>query len=99
MQKIGSKLALFKKKAYKILEAPSFQVDPLVNALYARKGTEMGVRDYGIFCELCILSSAMVHTVVRYNDQAKQRYQVGLIAPTAEDPLALLESHGWFGPS
>ena len=95
--KVGKKLALFKSKAYKILEPPAFKTDPLVKAVFEAKRTQMDMKDFGIFCELCSFVSPLVHAIIRYNDVEKQRYQVGLLPGIVEDPLALLESHDWLG--
>ena len=89
--------ALFEKKAYKILEPAAFRTDPIVKAVFDAKSAEMEMRDFDIFCKLCSFVSPLAHTLIRYNDTEKQRYQVGLLPGTVEDPLALLESHDWFG--
>ena len=95
--KVGRKLALFEKKPYKILEPPEFRTDPLVKAVFEAKSAEMKMKDFDIFCKLCSFVSPLVHTLIRYNDVEKQRYQVGLLPGNIEDPLALLASHDWFG--
>ena len=95
--KVRRKLALFEKKAYKILEPAAFRTDPIVKAVFDAKSAEMEMRDFDIFCQLCSFVSPLAHTLIRYNDTEKQRYQVGLLPGTIEDPLALLASQDWFG--
>ena len=95
--KVGRKFALFEKKAYKILEPAAFRTDPIFKAVFDAKSAEMEMRDFDIFCKLCSFVSPLAHTLIRYNDTEKQRYQVGLLPGTVEDPLALLASQDWFG--
>ena len=98
VSKVGKKFNLFEKKAYKILEPAAFRTDPLVKGVFDTKSAEMGTRDFDIFCKLCSFVSPLAHTLFRYNDTEKQRYQVGLLPGNAEDPLALLRSQDWFEP-
>ena len=95
--KVNRKFALFDKKAYKILEPAAFRTDPLVKAIFDTKKEEMRMQDFEVFCKLCSFVSPLAHTLIRYNDTEKQRYQVGLLPGNIEDPLALLASQDWFG--
>ena len=98
VSKVGKKFNLFEKKAYQILEPAAFRTDPLIKGVFDTKSAEMETRDFDIFCKLCSFVSPLAHTLFRYNDTEKQRYQVGLLPGNAEDPLTLLMSHDWFGP-
>ena len=98
VSKVGRKFNLFEKKPYQILEPAAFRTDPLVKGVFDTKSAEMGTRDFDIFCKLCSFVSPLAHTLFRYNDTEKQRYQVGLLPGNVEDPLALLKSQDWFEP-
>ena len=95
--KVARKFALFEKKPYKILEPATFRTDSLVKEVFDAKNAEMKMQDFEAFCKLCSFVSPLVHTLIRYNDKEKQRYQVGLLPGTVDDPLALLASQDWLG--
>ena len=91
--RVCAKLAAFRRLSYKLLNRQMFRTCEFTKYVWDTRAEEIGP-DYEPFCEACEMFAPLVNCLLRYNQQEKQRFQIGLLSPDAE-LTAYLRPNEW----